>query len=263
MKKYFAGRGAGGMLAGVLPEDRFVTIASAQPSGFPTTNWDDIRNSLEGLGAESPSMEQLIRRYLPPLKRLLARKRIGADKAEDILQAFIADKLLTGKLLKRVNAGKGRFRSYLARSLMNFVVEEARKTRPRWAHAVQIDHLEIADKRQALEDYEVSWARQVVSNARDLMHRQCMTIAREDIWCVFQGRLLRPAYENGEPVPYTELMGPHQLNGPTNACNLLTTAKRMFKRCLLQTVAEYAPQDADQEMEKLIRILRQQRARRR
>lgn len=238
-------------------------IASHPASGFPTTNWDDIRQSLEGLGTQSPSMEQLIRRYLPPLQRFLAHKRIWGDRAQDILQGFIADKILTGKVLKHVQAGQGSFRSYLVTSLMHFVADEARKPKPGQAHDAHIDQLEIADRKQAMEDYEVTWARQVVRNARDRMHNQCIEIGRSDLWDVFNGRLLRPAYDDGKPVPYDKLIDQHQLNGPMSACNLLTTAKRMFRRCLQQTVAEYAPHEAEQEMKMLVRILRQQRARRR
>ena len=240
-----------------------MTLAPSKSEPFPTTDWDQIRRSLEELGTESPSMDQLVRRYLPPLRHLL-RHRVRPHDIDDVLQGFICEKVLTGKVLKGADARR-RFRSYLAKSLMNHVISEAArggKFAKRCVSAVSLDELEIADQRSEKEDYELMWARQVMVNTCELMRRHCLKIGREDIWDVFEGRLLRPAYSDEEPVPYQELMRKHDLDSVTSTCTLLTTAKRMFHRCSRHVVSQYSS-DPEQELTKLSRMLLRRRAKNR
>jgi len=64
------------------------------------------------------------------------------------------------------------------------------------------------------------------------------------MWDMFRLRLLGPVFEDAAPPPYEELVGRFGLRSPTDASNLLLSAKRIFKMHLGRVIQEYAEQDA-------------------
>jgi len=77
---------------------------------------------------------------------------------------------------------------------------------------------------------------------------------------VFECRLLAPALEGTDPVDYGELVRRFGLQSPSQASNVLVTAKRMYARTLRGVVAEYSGDAAEIEAEigDLHRILARQ-----
>jgi hypothetical protein len=61
---------------------------------------------------------------------------------------------------------------------------------------------------------------------------------------MFRLRLLEPVFEDAAPPPYEELIARFGLRSPTDASNLLLSAKRIFKMHLARVIREYAEQDA-------------------
>ena len=87
------------------------------------------------------------------------------------------------------------------------------------------------------------------------MRQRCEAQDRNDLWGLFQSRLMDPILSGSEPAEYRELVERFGLKSPAHASNVLITAKRMFARTLRAVVAEYC-QD-DQEIESEIEELRQ------
>ena len=78
-------------------------------SRFPQTHW-----SLVGRAAASDdllrqqALTDLLMAYLPGLRAFLVEiRRVPADLAEDLLQGFVADKVLAAGLLRHANQGRG------------------------------------------------------------------------------------------------------------------------------------------------------------
>jgi hypothetical protein len=61
---------------------------------------------------------------------------------------------------------------------------------------------------------------------------------------MFRIRLLEPVFEDTTPLPYEELIARFGLRSPTDASNMLLSAKRIFKMHLGRVIQEYAEQDA-------------------
>ena len=78
---------------------------------------------------------------------------------------------------------------------------------------------------------------------------------RADVWGVFQCRLLDPSLQGTAPVDYEELVARFGLQSPSQASNVLVTAKRTFARALRSVVGEYAL--GDDEIDAEIRELRE------
>ena len=84
-------------------------------------------------------------------------------------------------------------------------------------------------------------------------------VGREQMWGVFEARVLGPTLEQREPISYAELVDRFKLESPAQASNLLVSGKRMFIRALHSVVAEYgaSEEDVEQEIADLQTILAQ------
>ncbi len=61
---------------------------------------------------------------------------------------------------------------------------------------------------------------------------------------MFRIRLLEPIFNDAPQPPYDELIERFGLKSPTDASNMLLSAKRIFKAHLTRVIKEYAEQDA-------------------
>jgi hypothetical protein len=61
---------------------------------------------------------------------------------------------------------------------------------------------------------------------------------------MFRIRLLEPLLHDAPQVPYDRLIESFGLRSPTDASNMLLSAKRMFKTHLTRVIKEYAEADA-------------------
>src|SRR5690242_1836984 len=96
---------------------------------FPTTRWSVVCRAGTGPGSEARrAMEQLLRAYLPALRaHLLFDRRMDRDRADDVLQAFVTDKLIEQNIVAAANPSRGRFRNFLLVTLQRFVIDRARQ----------------------------------------------------------------------------------------------------------------------------------------
>src|SRR5687768_6670248 len=78
---------------------------------FPTTHWTLVESAGSASDAERrAALGGLLARYLAPMRAyLIVSKRVAPDRADDLLQAFVADKVLEQGLLRRAERGRGRF----------------------------------------------------------------------------------------------------------------------------------------------------------
>jgi len=88
---------------------------------FPTTRWTLILDSHRGGEAEKAALEQLCATYWKPVYFFLRRKGLPPAAAEDAVQGFFLH-LLERDFLPRLDPARGRFRSYLLRSLEHYLV---------------------------------------------------------------------------------------------------------------------------------------------
>jgi RNA polymerase sigma-70 factor (ECF subfamily) len=217
------------------------------------------------------TLEALVKQYLPALRSyLMARRRIGRHEADDLLQGFLAGKVLEQQILCRADRTRGKFRTFLMTALERYAISEWRKESaarrtPAGGPASPLG--ELAEDQhpapEAADLFDLEWAKQAVEVAVGRMRRECRSGARQALWGVFEARVLRPALRDEEPVPYERLVPELGLGTAEQAANLLASAKRMFARNLREVAAEYADDEADaeEELRRLRSVLAQGRAR--
>jgi DNA-directed RNA polymerase specialized sigma24 family protein len=243
---------------------------AAEPTGsmgaFPPTHWPAVFRAAETGRDAIAALDALLRQYLPALRAHLVLGKWGfdRDRADDLLQGFVADKIVESRLLKHLTGRGGRFRSYLLRSLDNYVIDHLRRSPPAQS-PVSVENLDPADTALAgreCDPFDVAWARQVLEEALRRMQAECNASGREDVWGVFVGRTLGPTLNGARTLGYGRLIQRFGFRSPAQAANVLVTGKRMFKRALLAVTGSYAasPTEADEEVAELRRILSEARA---
>lgn len=210
------------------------------------------------------ALDSLLRKYLSPLKHyLIARWRVDESTADDLLQSFVAEKILEQEILSSADSRRGRFRSYILTVLNRFVLTQFRNGRrqKRGGDKVVIE-LDAANAVASIgadpsNQFDLEWAHLVLERAVEQMRGECKDLGRPDIWGVFEARVLGPTLYQSEPLQYGELVSRFGLTSPEQASNLLVTGKRMFSRCLRWVVGEYSADETElqEELSDLRRIL--------
>jgi len=235
---------------------------------FPSTHWSLIGRACDGQDTmQRDALNQLLTRYWPALKtHLVVKKRIDPNEADDLVQGFIENKILERDLISAADSGRGRFRNLLATALDNYV---ANQMRSRGAAKREADRAVSLDQEAfehcasttgaAYDAFDVAWAREVLAEILRQMQAECNQSGREDVWAVFEVRVLAPILEGAEPLSYEQILDRFGFRSPTQASNALVTGKRMFGRIMRSVISEYAADasDIDTEIQDLQNILAQ------
>lgn len=232
---------------------------------FPTTHWSLVaRAGQDATETKRQALGELLTRYLPALRaHLVHGKRLSPHDADDLLQEFVAAKLLEKELLGRADAELGRFRTFLLTALDRFLIdrfreENACKRSPGEGRLKVLgDDAGQLQGNSPSDAFDLAWARNVIDQTVQLMRAECESSSRPDIWGVFECRLLEPMLGGAEPVDYDELVKRFDLQSPSQASNVLMTAKRTFARLLRSVVGEYAREndEIDAEIGELMEVL--------
>jgi RNA polymerase sigma-70 factor (ECF subfamily) len=228
------------------------------------TQWSLVKRAGCDGEAASEALGALLNRYLPALRsHLVIRQQLEPERADDLLQAFLTDKVLEERIMAKADQARGRFRTFLLTALDRFVIDENRyQTAGKRGGAEPDRDLEDALDVACPGDrpdraFDLAWARQILADAELRMRDECRRSGREDIWGVFEARVLRPALDGTAPVAYDILARQYCFRSPAEASNVMITSKRAFVRHLRAVVAEYAGDEAETEAEihDLYRIL--------
>jgi DNA-directed RNA polymerase specialized sigma24 family protein len=232
-----------------------------------STDWQQVRQASDPSSEQGrEALAQLIARYRPGLTAYLtAQFRFDSEEVQDVFQSFIEQKILREGLLARADERRGRFRTFLLSAVHNFALSHLRRRRSAKRSPSQpllnledVPQTELpASSDPSSEEAEAMWAQAVIAGALLDMYHELQSSGRLEIWEVFAGRVLRPLLNDEPPLGYTELIDQFEFASPTQALNVLVTAKRMFRRHLRNVVVRYVGEGpaVDAELEQLRWIL--------
>lgn len=239
-----------------------------KPVHFPTTHWSLVaRASADGDASARQALDGLLRRYLPPMRAyLLLDRKLDAGQVDDLLQGFVASRVLEQNLFARADASRGRFRNLLLASLKRYAIDQLRRRSTQKQGAGQVVSLEATEVDAPADDvpevsavFEVELARQIVTTTLARMQQDCVAKGADSTWELFRVQVVAPTLEGTERIPYTDLVERLGFESPSQAANALSTAKRMFRRHLSEVLLEYQfdAEDLEQDVGELMRILAQ------
>ncbi len=204
---------------------------TAKPASlFPTTRWSLLGRAGDralGSAQRKRELDEFLRIYLPVLRDyLVAVRRMRAEDAEALAQAFVAEQILQRNILMRADPGIGRFRSFLCVCLKNYSISAHRKQARRTAAANLDQIVEPATAATPDTDFDRLWARRVIAESLDRMQARCEAEGEQKLWQLFHGRVVAPLYEGAPARSYADLMADARTRVADVAANLLVKAKR-------------------------------------
>jgi DNA-directed RNA polymerase specialized sigma24 family protein len=230
------------------------------------TRWSLVARAREtDMDTRMAAMNTLLQTYLPVLQWYLTRHTgLSFHEREDLIQGFVARKILDQDILSKADRARGRFRSFLLGAFQNYIRDELRKQHaarraPPGGHLLPLEEADgvSSGDREMERELQQVWLRQLVAQAAASMQEACTAEKREDVWSIFASRLLDPMLGGDKPEPYDALVARLGLESPSQASNLLVTAKRMFARHLREVVAETVsdPDQVEEELQELKKSL--------
>lgn len=207
-------------------------------------------------------LERFIQQYGAPLKSHIEfRAHVDQSTAEDILHDFLVDKLLADdaeknlacRFLKKHEQVAVKFRSYLLRSLNNYLVDRSRSPR---INTMSL-HENFGDGAEAQSEsgadrFAIEWAQNLIQKTIDAVYAECQTDDQEQIWEVLNQRILHPVLTGGTAPSYAQLVEQLGFNSAKEASNRLQTSIRKFNRILRNLIRDYLPIEDDDELEQAI-----------
>jgi len=106
-------------------------LTEPEPRGFGTTRWSLILAAAGSSADEQKAREalaELCRTYWRPVFVFVSRQGYPIEEAQDLTQDFFA-MILESNWLRRADEHRGRFRSFLLKSLQNFLSHAEERTR--------------------------------------------------------------------------------------------------------------------------------------
>ena len=202
--------------------------------------------------------------YWPPLYSFLRHRGYSSADAQDLVQGFFAH-LLEQNALTRADQQKGRLRTFLLRSLQNFLYNEfdkvAAQKRGGGHQIVSIeDHLPDAEAAMLatahLSDaacYDLVWASTIVSRAWQNLQNAFVAEGKVE-WL----KELRPFIAGGSVAPLNQEEAADRLGVPIATLRTwLSRLRQRYRESLRTEVANTVsnPADVDQELHHLYQIL--------
>ncbi len=228
---------------------------------FPSTHWSLVdRASRPQAAVARPALDSLLRRYMPALRaHLVLGRRLRPEQADEVLQSFVASKVLEQQIFSRADQSRGRLRNYLLTVLDRHHLDWHRgeSARFRRVEADRSDVPELPDGARGANAFEVAWATALLDQATEETRRRLCDGGRADLWDVLCYRVLDPILNDAPPPPYEVMLERFGFRTATQACSAVLTARRTFARVLRGIIAEYADDEAavDEEIDDLYRIL--------
>jgi RNA polymerase sigma-70 factor (ECF subfamily) len=229
---------------------------------FPETRWSIIVNAADLNSPQRASaLESLFDSYLPVLRaHLILRRRIQPDQVNDFIQDFVLKKILEQNVVSKADSERGKFRSFILKSLDNFVRDYFRANKMNRQLAEFESELAEAKPEQQNEPsvFETAWARQVFCSAVRRFQDECNRENNQNRWMLFRERLLSPVISGRAVEDYDQLARKCNFESPKHARNAMVGAKRAFDRAMRGVIKDYVLDEGliDSELEDLFLILK-------
>ncbi len=109
------------------PAERFDDGVKGAPGAFSTTHWSVVLKAGHDSSPDAAqALERLCRTYWYPLYVVVRRRGYSPEDAQDLTQEFFA-RFLEHKYVALADKSRGKFRTFLLRSLEHFLINEWNK----------------------------------------------------------------------------------------------------------------------------------------
>ena len=142
---------------------------------FGETLWTAVLRARDRAAPDfQQALEWLVGAYWKPVYFFIRRRGFDVETAKDLTQSFFA-RFLDEDVLKNVERGRGRFRSYLLGAVSHFLSHERDRAaaQKRGGDRVRMDfakaETELSTRGTAEQAYERAWALEVIRRAKEAL----------------------------------------------------------------------------------------------
>ena len=184
-------------------------MQSNGPGQFRTTHWSVVLSAKDTDSPESGrAIATLCETYWYPLYAYVRRTGYAPEQAEDLTQAFFA-RFLEKRLWESVDKNRGRFRSFLLKTVKNFLADEHDKSmalKRGGGKALISLEAQQAEERYQLEPahdirpetlFERRWALSVLSAVFDRLGKDYAKAGKAELFRVIQA-FLAPDFDQAD-----------------------------------------------------------------
>jgi RNA polymerase sigma-70 factor (ECF subfamily) len=237
---------------------------AAADGQFNTTHWSVVLLAGETNAAQGEAaLDKLCRTYWYPLYAYVRRRGHSQEDAQDLTQEFFA-RLLEKKYLKLATQERGKFRSFLLKSLQHFLVNEwvrgqaqkrggGQKLMSLDEEAVERLYLQEPSGELSAESlYDKRWALTLLERAMSRLGVDYAAAGKGDLFDQLKGLLL----SDGSGEIYRELAGPLEMSEgavKVAAHRLRQRFRDAVRLEIAQTVS--TPEEVDEELRCLMAAL--------
>ena len=217
------------------------TSLGGEARAFPSTEWTRLM--------ECPQREavlaELCQRYWKPVYCYLRGMGLGNEEAKDLAQGFFTDKVLGQDLIQKADREKGRFRSFLIRSVHNYAVSKFRSGRTSASLGA------APDVGTTTSDPEVqfnrAWADEVLQGVLAELELECRSRGKLTHWEVFREWLLEPDVAASRGM--SEVCSKYGISGASTAYHMIENIKRRFRTILRDHLSQFVGSGDEIEVE--------------
>lgn len=232
-------------------------------AAFRTTRWTMILQAARTQVEDSrAAFSALYSDYWPPLCAYIRRRGYSSADAEDLAQSFFKH-ILERESLAGVTPGPAKFRSFLLRSVDNFLANEwdrahAQKRGGGQLHVSWQDVVADADVADLAQDgdtpetvFERQWMSLLLSRALEELARECADGGKQSLFEALQQHL--PGDRSGEPYEETGARLGMSVGAVKVAVHRLRQRfKEHLRAEILRTVA--SADEVDEELRHLVSV---------
>jgi RNA polymerase sigma factor (sigma-70 family) len=235
-------------------------VGQSYVESFPTTSWSLISRlkACKG-GPKNEVLEILICRYWKPVYVFLRTLGVDGHSAKDLTQDFFV-RVLEKDTFAQADRSRGRFRNFIKVCVANHLRDCLRKMHAKergHEHLNQVIETLVGAEERDLDVFDNVWVRDHITRALNRM-KQEWAHNHQVHFEIFEKMLIKP-FEEGVARPKAKEVAEGLNMSVRQVNNLLTTAKRAFKRCLAREVWESSFNGGDfrEGLREAIEFLRQ------
>lgn len=237
------------------------TGASTAPGGiFATTRWSVVLAAQGDSDSGRAALEVLCSTYWFPVYAVVRKHGFDPDTARDFTQEFFA-RLLARDGFANACRERGRFRSYLAQGVRNFLHDEWDRARAQkrggGQMVISLDaedaegrYLEVAHGSTPDLEFDRQWAEQLLARARAKLHEEYRASGRSELLDVLE--------LTGDPMAPPLLEQAARLGLPVNTLKShLHRARQRHGAIIRELIADTVstPVEAEDELRHLLAAL--------
>lgn len=220
---------------------------------FPETRWSLVRKVIAelkqnkqdaenssakpaGRSLDTSALAEFVRIYSPAIESYFRFLSDDEHAAENFSQAFLAEKILGGSMLEKVNEELGGLRPFLKKCLRNFFYSERQKEN-RHKRGGTVPHLTLDHEPRhgetAERNFDKVWARTIVQQATERIESKMREKGQQRRFDLFR------AFITSEPDALSMAQMAGELNLSTNSMKtFLLRFRKEYGKALREVIAE-------------------------